>query len=111
MAGPGVLLLGGPAFAGGVQSVQHFDLGWREGVGGGLLTAVARLYQLQDDAGALGGDYGHFHQSLGSFDLAVLKPQSVRFHQPEQLLDGPPLSVPVHDPPRQDLIVERVRRQ
>jgi hypothetical protein len=106
-----VFLLGGLAFAGGVQGVEHFYLGGREDVGGELRAAVARLDELQDDAGGLRGDRGHFHQPLSGFELAVLDPQCIRFHQPEQLLDGPAHPIPVHDAPGHGLVVDRVRRQ
>ena len=80
MAGVGIALLGGFAFAGDVQGVEHRYLGLREGIGRGLRASVARLSQLQGDAGGLGGDRGQFHQPVGGFELAVLEPQSIRFH-------------------------------
>ena len=85
----GVSLLLGLAFDPGVQRVERGDFGRREGDARRLGAAVAGLDQLQDDAGGLGGDGGQFHQPVGGFELAVLHPQPVRFHQAEQLLNIP----------------------
>src|ERR1700745_2042621 len=63
-----------PALVLGTERGEGLDFSIIEGIGGGFgALAIARLEELQDDGGGLGGDGGELEQSVGRLDPAVFQ--------------------------------------
>jgi hypothetical protein len=86
---------------------QNCDLVFVESVAGRLgALSVTGLNKLQDDCGSLRGHGSEFEQPIGGFDSAVFELESLQFENPEQLLYGPALLVPVDDAPPRSCILD-----
>jgi len=100
-----VLLEGGFPFEGRDERPERVDLLGAEGDSGVLFgSAVPGLHQLHDDGGGLGGDGDQLEQALGGIQLAILELKTLLLEGAEELLDGPTLAVPTHDPPSHGLV-------
>ena len=90
--GPALVLLG--------ECSEEFDLFLIEDVAGRFGAAfVARLNELQDRGGRLGGNGGELEKSVGGFEPAVFELQPLGFDETEQLFDDPAFLVPGDDLP------------
>src|SRR5258705_5195263 len=85
----GIFLERSLAFELGVEAREHGEFIRRECDGGRLAEgSVARLEQLQDDDGSLGGDGSELDQAIGGLDLAVFQSKALLPQQPPELLDS-----------------------
>jgi hypothetical protein len=92
-----VLLESGLAFEFGLDCVEGFDFGGREGNPGVLPgPAIARLDELHDGASGTGSNRGQLDQPPGVFQLAIFQLQALLFQGAEELLDMPVLPVPAN---------------
>src|SRR5258708_34577437 len=64
-----------------------------------MVTAIARLQELDSDECGLGGDRDQLEEPLGGRDLAVFEIEALRLEDAEELLDQPATLVPFHDAP------------
>src|SRR3954452_5812165 len=88
-----------PGFDLPVQGGKCVDLAVVEGNDDGLLTAIARLQELDGDDSGLGRNGDQFEKAIGDTDLAVFQLEALCLEHTEELLDDPAALVPVDDTP------------
>src|SRR5260370_891664 len=83
-----------------VEGGEGCDVVGIEGKPDGLMvTAIARLQELDSDACGLGGDRDQLEEPLGGRDLAVFEIEALRLEDAAELRDQPATLVPFHDAP------------